>query len=68
MLWTAIACMQREYATTDTLFAIYTGDVGPGKASKDQVLAKAEVRFRTASRLTQAQPVWYGALTRHMIL
>lgn len=68
VLWTAIACMQREYAATDTLFVVYTGDVGPGKASKDQVLAKAEVRSRPASRLTQAQPVWYGALTRHMIL
>lgn len=44
MLWTAIACMQRKYAATDTLFVVYTGDVGPGKASKDQVLAKAEVR------------------------
>lgn len=28
---------------SDTLFVVYTGDVGPGKATKEQVLAKAEV-------------------------
>lgn len=45
VLWTALACMQREYpASSDTLFVVYTGDIGPGKASAEQVLAKAEVR------------------------
>ncbi|GAA5883282.1 hypothetical protein JCM3774_001749 [Rhodotorula dairenensis] len=46
VLWTALACLQRECAPEkDTLFVVYTGDVGLGKASAEQVLAKAEARF-----------------------
>ena len=57
--------MQREYAATDTLFVVYTGDVGPGKASKDQVLAKAEVRPASPDPGATGM-VW--RVTRHLIL
>lgn len=56
MLWTAIACMQRDCGP-DTLFLVYTGDVGPGKATKEQVLDKAEVRLlrRTSESVRRLQ-------------
>ncbi|GAA5977613.1 hypothetical protein JCM10908_005038 [Rhodotorula pacifica] len=49
VLWTALACMQREEQSDvgRTFFVVYTGDVGigAGKASKEEVLAKAQARF-----------------------
>lgn len=43
VLWTALARMQLEKGTS-AIFAVYTGDAGPGKASKEEILAKAQVR------------------------
>ena len=47
VLWTALACMQRELAATSTAFVVYTGDVGThdGAVTKADILAKVEVRF-----------------------
>ncbi|BGP56869.1 hypothetical protein JCM8202_002927 [Rhodotorula sphaerocarpa] len=44
VLWTALARMQLEKGTS-AIFAVYTGDAGPGKASKEEILAKAQARF-----------------------
>lgn len=46
MLWTALACMQRAMKGEAVVFVVYTGDVGHGKASKEQILAKVKVRMR----------------------
>lgn len=48
VLWTALARMQLEKGTS-AIFAVYTGDAGPGKASKEEILAKAQVN-RTFTR------------------
>ncbi|GEM10256.1 mannosyltransferase [Rhodotorula toruloides] len=41
VLWTALACMQRMIKGEAVVFVVYTGDVGHGKASKDEILAKS---------------------------
>ncbi|GAA5825292.1 hypothetical protein JCM11251_006924 [Rhodosporidiobolus azoricus] len=45
VLWTALACMQRE--EKDAVFVVYTGDVGEGKGrvSKEEILDKVANRF-----------------------
>ncbi|BGP01817.1 Mannosyltransferase [Rhodotorula toruloides ATCC 204091] len=45
VLWTALACMQREMKGEAVVFVVYTGDVGHGKASKAEILAKVKSRF-----------------------
>ncbi|GAA5853864.1 hypothetical protein JCM9279_005749 [Rhodotorula babjevae] len=50
VLWTALACMQRELAATPTAFVVYTGDVGThdGAVTKADILAKVQARFGVA--------------------
>ncbi|GAA5946543.1 hypothetical protein JCM3775_004454 [Rhodotorula graminis] len=52
VLWTALACMQRDLAAspTPTAFVVYTGDVGThdGAVTKADILAKVEARFGVA--------------------
>ncbi|BGP33837.1 asparagine-linked glycosylation protein [Rhodotorula toruloides] len=45
VLWTALACMQREMKGEAVVFVVYTGDVGHEKASKEEILAKVKSRF-----------------------
>ncbi|BGP09845.1 GDP-Man:Man(3)GlcNAc(2)-PP-Dol alpha-1,2-mannosyltransferase [Rhodotorula toruloides] len=45
VLWTALACMKREMKGEAVVFVVYTGDVGHGKASKEDILAKVKSRF-----------------------
>ncbi|BGP18198.1 asparagine-linked glycosylation protein [Rhodosporidiobolus nylandii] len=45
VLWTALACMQRE--EPDAVYVVYTGDVGSGKGKvgKEAILARVASRF-----------------------
>lgn len=46
--------MQRELKGEPVVFVVYTGDAGPGKASKDDILAKVKVSAATALALAHA--------------
>ncbi|GAA6037394.1 hypothetical protein JCM8097_008548 [Rhodosporidiobolus ruineniae] len=67
VLWTALACMQRE--EKDCVFLVYTGDVGgegeEGTVTTEQILAKVAARFDI--RLSPSNLHFVPLRKRHLV-